>query len=56
MESRISQLKKDFKNQILTLATEKERSTTSILTEEELVELQNLWVQHAIWKQTHATA
>lgn len=52
MESKIAQLKKDFKSQIIAIdPKEKERSTTSILTEEEMTELQNAWIQLAIWKQ-----
>lgn len=52
MESRISQLKKDFKNQIFAIdPNNNERSTTSILTEEEMLELQNAWIQLTIWKQ-----
>ncbi|WED29365.1 hypothetical protein L3V77_18220 [Vibrio sp. DW001] len=53
MESRISQLKKDFKARIFAIVPNNdERATTSVLTEEELVELQNAWVQLAIWKQS----
>lgn len=54
MESIISQLKKDFKKQVFSFSIDApERSTTSILTEEELNELQNAWVQLTIWKQSH---
>lgn len=60
-ESKISQLKKDFTSR-LSLGSELkgqndlERTTVSILTDEEFAELQNMWVQLSIWKQANRSA
>jgi len=56
MKTKISQLEKEFRNQVFTLSLDSdERPTTSVLTEEELIELQNAWIQLVIWKQSNAT-
>ncbi|WP_171388515.1 hypothetical protein [Vibrio mediterranei] len=57
MEAVISQLKKDFYAHLKSAngASSCESSQTiSLLTKEELAELENVWVQLAVWKQKQA--
>jgi hypothetical protein len=54
----ISQLKKDFYSQIRALQSPKlpqVTSTLAILSDEELQELENVWIELVVWKnkQTH---
>lgn len=58
MDSLISQLKKDFYAQISSLQSytlPQSKPTLSLLTEEELRELENVWIELSVWKkkQTH---
>ncbi|MGR5211106.1 hypothetical protein ACPV4A_11190 [Vibrio rotiferianus] len=58
MDSVISQLKKDFYSQIRALQSPKlpqVTSTLAILSDEELQELENAWIELVVWKnkQTH---
>lgn len=53
----ITQLKKDFYAQISALQSyslPQSKSTLSILTPEELKELEQLWVELAVWKKTQS--
>ncbi|PWI31963.1 hypothetical protein DI392_18230 [Vibrio albus] len=54
---KISQLKKDFHANIQA-ATQRTESSSSIslLTREELSELESVWIQLCVWKQNQATA
>ncbi|MFC5077998.1 hypothetical protein VTH8203_02885 [Vibrio thalassae] len=57
MEAVINQLKKDFYAHLNSShgASSGELSQTiSLLTKEELAELENVWVQLAVWKQKQA--
>ena len=52
MDSRVSQLKKDFHAQISAMAQKNNtNSSIALLTEEELSELENAWIQLIVWKQ-----
>ncbi|MGR4990082.1 hypothetical protein [Vibrio sp. WZ-1] len=58
MDLVISQLKKDFYSQIRALQSPKlpqVTSTLAILSDEELQELENVWIELVVWKnkQTH---
>ncbi|WCP81235.1 hypothetical protein PQE20_04365 [Vibrio harveyi] len=58
MDSVITQLKKDFYSQIRALQSPKLPQVTSslaVLTDEEIQELEAVWVELAVWKrsQTH---
>ncbi|CAH1537395.1 MULTISPECIES: hypothetical protein [Vibrio] len=58
MDSVISQLKKDFYSQIRALQSPKlpqVTSTLAVLSDEELQELENVWIELVVWKnkQTH---
>ncbi|ADT86907.1 hypothetical protein J0676_01010 [Vibrio sp. Vb2880] len=53
----ITQLKKDFYAQISALQSctlPQSKPTLSILTPEELKELEQLWVELAVWKKTQS--
>ncbi|WP_181185519.1 hypothetical protein [Vibrio sp. V01_P9A10T6] len=55
MDPVISQLKKDFYAQIRSLKdgpTSESQTTLALLTEEELQQLEQMWVELAIWKQS----
>ncbi|PJC87496.1 hypothetical protein CSW98_06280 [Vibrio sp. HA2012] len=56
MDSRVSKLKKDF-HACLKAATQKSSvdSSIALLTEEELNELENAWIQLSVWKLNEAT-
>ncbi|GAL30136.1 hypothetical protein JCM19239_2552 [Vibrio variabilis] len=57
MEAVISQLKKDFYAHLRSsngASASSTSKTMSLLTEEELTELENVWVQLAVWKQKQA--
>ncbi|MGR5094466.1 hypothetical protein ACPV5O_05675 [Vibrio maritimus] len=57
MEAVISQLKKDFYAHLRSsngASASSTSKTMSLLTEEELAELENVWVQLAVWKQKQA--
>ncbi|WED24212.1 hypothetical protein L3Q72_15120 [Vibrio sp. JC009] len=57
MEAILSQLKKDFHAKLNDVQSEKSnKSTIALLTEEELSELETVWIQHAIWKQNNLSA
>jgi hypothetical protein len=54
----ISQLKKDFYAQIRSLKdgpTSESQTTLALLTEEELQQLAQMWVELAVWKQSQNT-
>ncbi|PFG56450.1 hypothetical protein ATG66_2783 [Vibrio sp. ES.051] len=58
MDSVISQLKQDFYSQIRALQTPKlpqVTSTLAVLTDEEIQELEAVWIELTVWKrsQTH---
>ncbi|WP_175443202.1 hypothetical protein [Vibrio sonorensis] len=58
MDSLLTQLKKDFYAQISSLQSctlPQSQPTLSLLTEEELQELEHVWVELSVWKrnQTH---
>jgi hypothetical protein len=58
VDSVISQLKKDFYSQIRALQSPKlpqVTSTLAVLSDEELQELENVWIELVVWKnkQTH---
>ncbi|WP_428772385.1 hypothetical protein [Vibrio sp.] len=58
MDSLVSQLKKDFYAQLSALQAytlPQSQPTLSLLTKEELAELENIWVELKVWKkkQTH---
>ena len=54
MESHISQLRKDFQAKVNIKQTGQcQLSSTSLLTDEELSELENVWVQLVTWKQAN---
>lgn len=53
MNSKRAQLKKEFYAQISHLqayALAQTKPTLALLTEEELLELESLWVEHSVWK------
>ncbi|WP_372449736.1 hypothetical protein [Vibrio metschnikovii] len=53
----ISQLKKDFYAQISAFqsyALPQQTTTLSLLTEEELKELEQIWVELAVWKRSQS--
>ncbi|WP_413283367.1 hypothetical protein [Vibrio sp. MA40-2] len=51
-ELKTSQLKKYFQSQIFSFSFGLSgQPSTSLLTDEELLELQNAWIQLEIWKQ-----
>ncbi|MCW8347002.1 hypothetical protein MD535_13435 [Vibrio sp. ZSDZ65] len=57
MEAAINQLKKDFYAHLKSYQEPKAANgfkTLSILTQDELAELENVWIQLAVWKQTQA--
>ncbi len=54
MESNISQLRKDFQAKVNIKHTGQcQLSSTSVLTDEELSELENVWIQLITWKQAN---
>ncbi|GLO63206.1 hypothetical protein MACH09_37140 [Vibrio sp. MACH09] len=54
MESTISQLRKDFQAKVQIKHTANNHlSSASLLTEEELSELENAWIQLITWKQAN---
>lgn len=54
---RVSQLKKDFHAHIQAATQKPEaNSSISLLTREELTELESVWVQLCVWKQNEAAA
>ncbi len=56
MENVILQLKKDFYSQINAIHfqnVQQQVSTLSLLTEEEIRELENMWIELAVWKINH---
>ncbi|CAM2819913.1 hypothetical protein VIOR103205_04485 [Vibrio ordalii] len=58
MDPVISQLKKDFYAQIRSLKdgpTSESQTTLALLTEEELQQLAQMWVELAVWKQSQNT-
>ncbi|ASG03523.1 hypothetical protein [Vibrio anguillarum] len=58
MDPVISQLKKDFYAQIRSLKdgpTSESQTTLALLTEEELQQLEQMWVELAVWKQSQNT-
>ncbi|MDN3679883.1 hypothetical protein QWZ04_06005 [Vibrio tapetis subsp. quintayensis] len=55
MEPVVTQLKKDFQARIWAMpANNGANSTLSILTKEELNELENIWVQLVMWQKEQA--
>ncbi len=57
MEAAIIQFKKDFYAHIKSMHGAKageQKNTLAVLTEEELAELENAWIQLAVWKQQQA--
>lgn len=55
MEPVITQLKKDFQARLWSVpANNRVGSTLSTLTQEELTELENIWVQLVMWQQEQA--
>ncbi|MCL9775858.1 hypothetical protein [Vibrio methylphosphonaticus] len=57
MEAAINQLKKDFYAHLKSYQEPKASNgskTLSILTQDELTELENVWIQLAVWKQKQA--
>ncbi|MBY6197824.1 hypothetical protein [Vibrio hangzhouensis] len=57
MEAVISQLKKDFYAHLKSsngAVSGDAPQTISLLTKEELAELENIWVELAVWKQKQA--
>ena len=58
MDNLISNLKKEFNTHVQSDNLEKKhsaKSSISTLTQEELAELENAWVQLVIWKQTQVS-
>jgi hypothetical protein len=54
VEAAITQFKKDFYAHIKSMHGVKageNKSTLAVLTDEELAELENAWIQLAVWKQ-----
>ncbi|MDF2154303.1 hypothetical protein [Vibrio sp. CAU 1672] len=57
MDIVITKLKKDFYSQIHALQSPKlpqVKSTLAVLTEEELQELENAWIELVVWKKSQA--
>ncbi|WP_394144192.1 hypothetical protein [Vibrio atypicus] len=55
MDTNKAQLRKDFYAQISNIQSTahlQTMSTLALLTEEELHELESLWIEHAVWKTT----
>lgn len=54
MESAVSKLRKDFKTKVQNKhTTPSQFSSTALLTDEELNELENAWVQLITWQQAN---
>lgn len=56
MDAVVSQLKKDFHSKLDDTYTKAIESGSAILTNEELSELEAVWVQLAVWKQQNVKA
>lgn len=54
MESTVSQLRKDFQTKVnIKQSKNNPLSSAALLTEEELNELENVWIQLVTWKQSN---
>ncbi|WP_375749946.1 hypothetical protein [Vibrio sp. HN007] len=56
MDAIVSQLKKDFQSKLGDTYTSATESGASLLTREELSELEAAWVQLIVWKQKNVNA
>jgi hypothetical protein len=56
MDAQVSQLKKDFHEKLSDVKQSGAECTVSLLTKEELLELESAWVQLVVWKQKNLHA
>jgi hypothetical protein len=54
VDSQITQLKKDFYQQILSSQTPDTSSTLSLLTDEELAQIEKVWIELVIWQKSQS--